>query len=1054
MSLSLGRVPFAAAILFLFLCFGVTSHSQSLPGYQPPDKATPTTEPSNRQKAAQGKAPLAKLYGDLKPNTAKIKLLPALTKKEKKRKTEKQFQVGVTRSLPIELNPLTDSALYSVAEGDVRVSEVVSTGALALRLHFKSMSLPAGARVFLYSATNPDQFAGPYEGRGPWDDGAFWTPPIPGNAVFIEYFTPAGTDSSNVPFTVSEVSHIYKAIFAEYDQAGSCNLEITQPWAQVARSVGLLDFVSGGAEFACTGTLLNDAAQDQKPFVLTANHCISTQSEAQSLIVYWNYLTGDFPFGTQTTNGANLVVTGSATDFSLLLLTGSVPTANVFFSGWDASPVSASTSITGIHHPSASHKRISFGATNVSCPNGLPGPCQNFTGVTWNQGVTEPGSSGSGIWTGNGDPAGSKLVGQLYGGFSDCANPTGSDYYGRFSVTYPNVAGFLNGSCVSLLTPTSQNFSASGGSGSITVNAPDGCVWSASATDAFVTITSGNNGSGAGTVNFTVAANANGVPREALIVVGSQLFTIKQLRNSDGGCSPTGISIDQTISNSLQPGCTAAHGSYVDAYTFSANAGQKILITMVTAQFDTFLYLLNTDGTFLILNDDSNGSTNSRIPPGSGVFTLPNTGTYTILASSYDPGVTGSYTLRLTPPRILTVASANPDSGVSIGVSPTDVNGVSTGTTPFTRGYAQFASVALSAPTTAGTNLFLKWQRDGVDYSSSQTIVFDMDADHTVTAVYRPLNNYVLTVDATATGGGVNVTVTPNDNNGAGNGTTQFTRTYKENMSVTLTAPITAPNGNIFQKWQQDGANFTMSATAFVFMSNAHTLNAIYVPPVASTMTVNSSNPATGISITISPNDNNGAGDGVAPFTRTYFQTTKVTLTAPATAPNGNRFERWLRDGSTWTFSQAADVFFGTTAFTMTAVYATTPVVLAETATNNAAAINSVTLLRGPFQILDSHNFSADGHTRIILFTSDLSLPQGPNKPEYQLAVVAQAQPQQGFSLPIEAVGPITGVPGLTGTYIVVQLPDQLSVSQPTAFQLSVLFHGVSGNTTTLNIVP
>src|SRR5690242_11530507 len=101
MSLFFSRVPFAAAILFLFLCFGVTSRSQSLPGYQPPDKGTPTTELSNRQKAAQGKAPLAKLYGDLKPNTAKIKLLPALTQKEKKRKTEKQFQVGVTRSLPI-----------------------------------------------------------------------------------------------------------------------------------------------------------------------------------------------------------------------------------------------------------------------------------------------------------------------------------------------------------------------------------------------------------------------------------------------------------------------------------------------------------------------------------------------------------------------------------------------------------------------------------------------------------------------------------------------------------------------------------------------------------------------------------------------------------------------------------------------------------------------------------------------------------------------------------------------------------------------------------------
>jgi pre-peptidase/List-Bact-rpt repeat protein len=1033
----------AAAAVLLSLCFAVTSRSQSMPGYQAADKRKPATELSNSQKAAQGKAPLAKLYSQLKPNSAKTKLLPALTPKEKKRKVEKQFQIGVTRSLLTELNPLTDSALYSIAEGDVRVAEVVSTGALSMRLRFKGMSLPKGARVFVYSANNPDQFAGPYEGLGPWGDGTLWTPPLPGSSLIVEYFAPAGTASSHVPFVVSEVSHIFKDIFSPNDPAGSCNLDITQPWTQVAKSVGLLDFVSGGAEFTCTGTLLNDAAQDQKPFVLTANHCINTQSEAQSVIVFWNYLSGDFPFGTQTTTGANLLVNGSASDFSLLLLTGSVPVADVFFSGWDASPVAASTPVTGIHHPSGSHKRISFGATNVSCPAGLPGPCQNFTGVTWSQGVTEPGSSGSGIWTGNGDPASAKLVGQLYGGLSECANPTGSDYYGRFSVTYPNVAGFLNGSCVSSVTPTNQDFPASGGSGSITVNAPDGCSWSASSTDDFVTITGGVNGSGGGTVNFTVATNLNGLPREASIVVGTQLFAIRQQRRTDAGCAPTGISIDQVVNGNLQPNCPAGNGAYVDAYAFSANAGQKILINLSTAQFDTLLYLLNTDGNILALNDDSNNSSNSRIPLGSGVFTLPNTGTYTILASSFAPGKTGLYTLRLTPPRTLTVASSNPNSGVSISAS-LDLNGVSgSAPSPFTRSYSNFQSVSVTAPTTASGNIFLKWQKDGSDYSSSTTIVFDMEADHTVTAVYRPLNDYVLTVDAPSAGNGVNVTVSPNDNNGAGDGTTQFTRTYKENMSVTLTAPVTAPNGYVFQKWQQDNANFSLNTTAFVFMNTAHTLTAVYLPPVASTMTVNTSNPSTGVSITISPNDNNGAGGGIAPFTRTFFQTNKVTLTAPATAPNGNRFDRWLKDGSVWTFSQSADVFFGTTAFTMTAVYASTPVVLTETDTNNAAAVNSVTLLRGPFQILDPNNFSMDGHTRIILFVANLP------GPDPSLTVVAA-----NAQLPIEAVGQLSNLPGMTGTagvYIVCKLPDGLPTGP---LQLNVLFNGITSQPVTLNISP
>ena len=120
--------------------------------------------------------------------------------------------------------------------------------------------------------------------------------------------------------------------------AGSCELEVTADWQNVAKSVGRIDFVTGGFVGSCTGTLLNNVANDQKPYFLTANHCISTQTEAQSATVYWNYNTGDTPpGGTPKTNGANLLVTGASSDFSLLFLTGSLP-GGLFFSGWDSSP--------------------------------------------------------------------------------------------------------------------------------------------------------------------------------------------------------------------------------------------------------------------------------------------------------------------------------------------------------------------------------------------------------------------------------------------------------------------------------------------------------------------------------------------------------------------------------------------------------------------------------------------------------------------------------------------------------------------------------------------
>lgn len=848
----------AIGIVIVVLC-GVSSVSaQSMPGYRAPDKPK-AAEVSVSAKAAQGKAPLSKLYGHLKTDPAKVKRLPPIDPREKlKDLQEKMVRIGVVRPLEAPFDPLTDSAIYSVREGDVRVGAVVSEGALYTRVHFKGMSLPDGARVFVYSASNPDEYYGPYEGRGPSDNGTFWTPPLSGDAVVVEYISPPGT-KSNAPFKVFEVSHIYKDIFSPNDPAGSCNLDVTSQWLEVAKATAMLQFTTAQGEALCTGTLMNDVDPSTAHHVLTANHCISTESEAQSVKVYWHYNSGEAPPGgaANTTLGANLLSTGTASDFTLLRLTGTLP-SGLFFSGWDASPVSVSTPVTGIHHPNGSHKRISFGATNSTCGAGLPGPCGNFTGVTWNPngGTTEQGSSGSGIWTGT--PDNPKLVGTLTGGFASCANSTGSDFYGRFSVTYPSVSAFLIGSCVSSISPTSQNFPGSGGPGTITVTAPAGCNWTAVATESFITITGGSNGDGPGTVNFSVAANPNGAPRSAVIAVGAQVFTINQARKSDGGCATTSINLNQTIDGNLQPNCPFGNGSYVDAYTFNATAGQQVVINMSSAAFDTYLYLLNTDGSILTLNDDNGGGTNSRIPSGTGVLTLLNTGTYTILARSYDPAVTGQYRLMLRTPRTLTIASQDPNSGISVSVSPTDANGVSgSGTTQFTRTYAPDVTTTLTAltGTAPNGNIFLKWQKDGVDYSTSQGTSVTMDVDHTMTAVYGPIPTFVLTVLSSNPAMNVPITVTPNDNSNSGNGSTPFTRTYNRFTQVTLTAPISA-SGNYFQKWQENGNDLTTVRTINVNMNPNRTLTAVYVtlPPTPTpTPTPTPSGPGQAVTYQIDP---------------------------------------------------------------------------------------------------------------------------------------------------------------------------------------------------------
>lgn len=142
---------------------------------------------------------------------------------------------------------------------------------------------------------------------------------------------------------------------------------------------------------------------------------------------------------------------------------------------------------------------------------------------------------------------------------------------------------------------------------------------------------------------------------------------------------------------------------------------------------------------------------------------------------------------------------------------------------------------------------------------------------------------------------GVNITVTPNDNNGQGGGATTFTRTYNRNASVALSAPLTSGAAN-FQSWQRDGVNYSTNSNVSVVMDTNHTMTAVYVIPPTATLNV-TSDLSNGVNITVTPNDNNGQGNGAIPFTRTYNRNTSVTLTAPAVV-GSSHFQYWLRDGA------------------------------------------------------------------------------------------------------------------------------------------------------------
>jgi len=207
------------------------------------------------------------------------------------------------------------------------------------------------------------------------------------------------------------------------------------------------------------------------------------------------------------------------------------------------------------------------------------------------------------------------------------------------------------------------------------------------------------------------------------------------------------------------------------------------------------------------------------------------------------------------------------------------------------------------------------------------------------------------------------------------------------------------------------------------------------------TLTVASINPGNGVTIAVNPTDNAGFGDGSTQFTRTFNRNATVSLTAPNTA-SGNNFLKWLRNGVDFASTGSTNVTLDAD-YTMTAVFAPPPQIYVEMGTNNAAAVDSVAFVRGPFKLFDSYNFSGDHRTRLILFTSDLVLTQ----PNPALLSVQAG----GFPLTVEAVGPISGVSGLTGSYVVVRLPDGLPTGN---LQMTLTLGSATSNTTTLSIVP
>ena len=95
------------------------------------------------------------------------------------------------------------------------------------------------------------------------------------------------------------------------------------------------------------------------------------------------------------------------------------------------------------------------------------------------------------------------------------------------------------GSCPESISPVSKSFGSGGGTDNVNVVAPDGCNWTASSSDpSWLIITSGNNGTGDGTVNYSVSPNTGESFRTTEITITGDTSKTFKLNQVGAGAGP------------------------------------------------------------------------------------------------------------------------------------------------------------------------------------------------------------------------------------------------------------------------------------------------------------------------------------------------------------------------------------------------------------------------------------------------------------------------------------------------------------------------------------
>lgn len=343
------------------------------------------------------------------------------------------YDVGIAQTVNLDIFRYTQKVTLAngtdVYRLKIKVSNVNGVG-----LNFDQFNLPEGGKLFAYNE-DKSEVLGAYTNQNNADDNKFSIQPMKGEALILEYNAPSGIQNT-ATISINRIAKIYRPIFGENNtsqpKSSSCTIDVHCETLEVERSVMRWYYYDENDEsyYVCSCALVNQdvAANNVKPYVLTANHC-GKNADLSTAIFYFNYQNTDC--GTNDATLSNYTMTGgtqrakrSVFDMFLLeLYSFPPPDYNVHLSGWDRDSRSdLPDDVLGVHHPGGDEKIVSLGTHKA---NTNP----NFWRVVWdrNDSPTLPGSSGSPLFEEDHD----RIIGWLSYGTAACDNLDGIERYGK-----------------------------------------------------------------------------------------------------------------------------------------------------------------------------------------------------------------------------------------------------------------------------------------------------------------------------------------------------------------------------------------------------------------------------------------------------------------------------------------------------------------------------------------------------------------------------------------------------------------------------------------------